>query len=240
MPGPILTSRTCSSTALVNSSLQVWNSRGHQLRCSHYVPLNVESQAVPCVIYCHGNSGSRLDADDAIRLLLPEAISVFALDFSGSGLSDGEDISLGWYERHDLASVVKYLRETEHVTEVGLWGRSMGAATCFLYAHMDMSIKGMVLDSSFSSLTELMLDMANSDHAGVKIPKMLTSTVLGILRKAVQQRAHFDIDKMSLTQTTLSCRIPALFAHAKQDTFIPINHCHKLFERYRGAKNLVT
>ncbi len=45
---------------------------------------------VPCVIYCHGNCGSRVDASDCLDLLLPQNISVFAFDFSGSGLSDGE------------------------------------------------------------------------------------------------------------------------------------------------------
>ncbi len=47
------------------------------------------SHRFPCVIYCHGNCGSRVDASDCLDLLLPQSISVFAFDFSGSGLSDG-------------------------------------------------------------------------------------------------------------------------------------------------------
>jgi alpha/beta superfamily hydrolase len=51
-----------------------------------------------------------VDASDCLDLLLPQSISVFAFDFSGSGLSDGETISLGFYEQDDLMAVIEYLR----------------------------------------------------------------------------------------------------------------------------------
>ena len=37
---------------------------------------------LPCVVYCHSNSGSRRDAEEAVLLLVPLGISVFAVDFS--------------------------------------------------------------------------------------------------------------------------------------------------------------
>ena len=37
-------------------------------------------------------------ANEAVVILLPSNITVFTLDFSGSGLSDGEHVSLGWHE----------------------------------------------------------------------------------------------------------------------------------------------
>jgi len=43
-------------------------------------------------------SGCRADANEAAVILLPSNITVFALDFSGSGLSDGDYVSLGWHE----------------------------------------------------------------------------------------------------------------------------------------------
>jgi alpha/beta superfamily hydrolase len=44
--------------------------------------------------------------------LLPENISVFAFDFSGAGLSDGDYLSLGYYEKADVSTVVDYLKVT--------------------------------------------------------------------------------------------------------------------------------
>jgi hypothetical protein len=51
------------------------------------------------------NSGSRCDATEAIRLLLPARITVFAVDLSGSGLSEGEYVTLGAREVLDVAGL---------------------------------------------------------------------------------------------------------------------------------------
>ena len=69
-----------------------------------------------------------------VSMLLPANVTVVALDFAGSGLSEGEYISLGWYERDDVKVVTDYLRESGRTSTIGLWGRSMGAATALLHA----------------------------------------------------------------------------------------------------------
>jgi hypothetical protein len=44
------------------------------------------------------SSGCRADASEAAIILLPSNITVFTLDFSGSGLSEGQHVTLGWNE----------------------------------------------------------------------------------------------------------------------------------------------
>ncbi|GJN38801.1 hypothetical protein PR202_gb27876 [Eleusine coracana subsp. coracana] len=84
------------------------NERSQTLKCSHYIPAVIpENTALPCVIYCHGNSGCRADANEAAVILLPSNITLFTLDFAGSGLSDGEYVSLGW---HEVKMAVQYMR----------------------------------------------------------------------------------------------------------------------------------
>lgn len=64
--------------------LQV-NKAGLKLECSHYRPSGASAeQALPIVIYCHCNSGSRRDAEEAFYVLLPHNITVFCLDFAVS------------------------------------------------------------------------------------------------------------------------------------------------------------
>ena len=70
------------------------------------------TQALPSVVFLHGNSGCRVDAYDAVRVLLPLNITVFCLDLSGSGLSEGQYITLGVRESEDLRSVIAHLRTT--------------------------------------------------------------------------------------------------------------------------------
>jgi len=47
---------------------------------------------------CLYDSGCRADASEAAIILLPSNITVFTLDFSGSGISGGEHVTLGWNE----------------------------------------------------------------------------------------------------------------------------------------------
>nr|XP_029153761.1 uncharacterized protein LOC112797133 [Arachis hypogaea]XP_029153762.1 uncharacterized protein LOC112797133 [Arachis hypogaea] len=101
--------------------VEIKNSRGDVLQYSHYMPIvSPRGKPLPCVIYCHGNSGCRADAGEAAIILLPSNITVFALDFSGSGISRGDHVTLGWNEKDDLRAVVNYLRADENVSLIGL------------------------------------------------------------------------------------------------------------------------
>jgi alpha-beta hydrolase superfamily lysophospholipase len=101
-----------------------------------------------------------MEALELVPIFLPENITVFCLDWAGCGLSEGKYISLGWWEREDLAIIVDHLREKRRVSTIGLWGRSMGASTALLYSQRDPSIAGMVLDSPFSNLNRIVDELA--------------------------------------------------------------------------------
>lgn len=135
------------------------NDQGIPLECSFFQQVNRPSSRLPCVVYLHGNSSSRLEALSSMDVLLSQGIQVFAFDFSGCGLSGGQYISLGWYEREDLQTVITYLRNSGQVSTIGLWGRSMGAITAMMHADRDPSIAGLVLDSGFASLRLLAEDL---------------------------------------------------------------------------------
>ena len=75
------------------------NKRGQALQCSHYTPLvnRGKDGKLPCVVYCHCNSGSKRDGDEAvIHIAAPLGISVFAFDFSVSspGATGGDGLAL--------------------------------------------------------------------------------------------------------------------------------------------------
>jgi pimeloyl-ACP methyl ester carboxylesterase len=216
-------------------------SRGLTLQCSHFEPVAVErpKEKMPCVIYLHGNSSSRCEALSVLPALLPHGITVFALDLGGSGQSDGEYVSLGFFEREDLAVVVDHLRESGTVDTIGIWGRSMGAVTALLHGDRDPSIAGMVLDSPFSELTVLAEELAQH-FLSVPLPKWLLGMVLSLLRSSVQQRAGFDLHELVPRQHVGKSFIPVLFAVAEKDTFIRPHHGRLLHDLYAGDKNIIT
>ncbi|XP_019463025.1 PREDICTED: uncharacterized protein LOC109361954 isoform X3 [Lupinus angustifolius] len=218
--------------------IEIKNNRGDVLQCSHYMPIvSPEGKPLPCVIYCHGNSGCRADASEAAIILLPSNITVFTLDFSGSGISGGEHVTLGWNEKDDLRAVVNYLRDDGNVSLIGLWGRSMGAVTSLMYGAEDPSIAGMVLDSPFSDLVDLMMELV--DTYKVRLPKFTVKFAIQYMRRAIQKKAKFDISSLNTIKVAKSCFVPALLGHAIDDDFINPHHSDRIFEAYMGDKNII-
>ena len=86
-----------------------------------------------CVIYLHANASCRAEALMIMADVLACGATLYAFDFAGCGHSEGDFITLGWFEQDDVAAVIRHLRDQQLVTAVALWGRSMGASSaCFL------------------------------------------------------------------------------------------------------------
>eukprot|EP00041_Stephanoeca_diplocostata_P021378 m.496998 g.496998 ORF g.496998 m.496998 type:complete len:481 (-) comp21811_c0_seq3:596-2038(-) len=228
-------------TRFQREDVTVQNARGHTLQCSWwtFVPADAPAKSLPCVIYLHGNASCRLGAMPLLRHLLPQAITVFAIDLSGSGLSEGEYVSLGYFERDDVAAAIAYLRASGRVSTIGLWGHSMGATTALLYGDKDPSIACMVLDSPFTDLYQLAWELVEIQRAnGMRVPGFAVSIVMASIRRSVRKRAGFDMRNVNPIANCSKCFIPALFAHGEQDEFIQPHHSQKLHDAYAGEKTL--
>ncbi|KAK7263743.1 hypothetical protein RJT34_31339 [Clitoria ternatea] len=229
---------TLAGRTYQRQDLELKNARGYTLKCSHYLPSPFpQDTSLPCVIYCHGNSGCRADANEAAVILLPSNITVFTLDFSGSGLSDGDYVSLGWHEKDDLKMVVSHLRSSKQISRIGLWGRSMGAVTSLLYGAEDPSIAGMVLDSAFSNLYNLMMELV--DVYKIRLPKFTVKMAVQYMRRVIEKKAKFDIMNLNCLLAAPKTFIPVLFGHASDDKFIQPHHSDLISESYAGDKNVI-
>lgn len=182
----------------------------------------------PCVVYLHGNAGGRLDGQEALPVLAA-GFTLFTYDASGSGQSDGDYCTLGYYERQDLAAVVEYLHGSRSVTAISLWGRSMGAVTAIMYASRDPSIKCIVCDSPFSRLRDLVHDLVQSRW----VPTALVSFVVGQVKCSIASRAALDIDDLdTLKYAALCTATPAFIFHGEDDDFVQPKHSLAVCEAY--------
>ncbi|GJN31524.1 hypothetical protein PR202_gb19933 [Eleusine coracana subsp. coracana] len=139
--------------------------------------------------------------------------------------------------KEDLKAVVNHLRADGNVSLIGLWGRSMGAVTSLMYGAEDPSIAGMVLDSPFSNLVDLMMELV--DTYKYPLPKFTVKFAIQHMRKIVKKKANFDIMDLDTIQVAKRCFVPALFGHATEDDFILPHHSDKICESYAGDKNII-
>jgi pimeloyl-ACP methyl ester carboxylesterase len=214
--------------------------RGYNLECSHWEPVERATDRIPVVIYMHGNSSARIEVLPQLSYLLSLGLAVFAFDFAGSGKSDGDYVSLGFYEREDLSCVVAHLRATNVVSTIALWGRSMGAATALMFGDRDPSIACMILDSSFCDLTQLCEEMCEKGREqGIVVPGFVVSVALKMIQMSVKKQAGFNIKQISPLSHSDKCFIPALFVAGEHDDFIKKHHSEALHAKYAGDKNII-
>jgi len=229
------------------TDIRLKTKRGLHLHCSHFVPYNGgkmaddsptkgEWQKTPVVVYLHGNSSSRLEAASLVAKLLERNISLFCFDWAGCGLSEGEYISLGWHERDDLATVIQHLRESQFNGPIGLWGRSMGAVSALMHADRDPNLAAICVDSPFSSLRQLMEELAWNV---VPVPAWVVNGILAVIRTQVKALADFDIEDLVPLNHGPKSVVPALFLHGLQDTLVMPSHTEKLYNNYAGYKEIM-
>ena len=87
---------------------------GHIMKCSYFDSIFSNVPSKSCVIYLHGNSSSRLESYQILDSILPLNLSLLAFDFPGCGLSEGDWVSLGFYENGTASErtadlILKYL-----------------------------------------------------------------------------------------------------------------------------------
>ncbi|EAR98011.1 alpha/beta fold hydrolase (macronuclear) [Tetrahymena thermophila SB210] len=225
--------RILHSIAVIRKDVQVLNDRGEQLECTYFLPDNmIKEKKLPIVIYLHGNSGSRVEAVSTLQHLIP-TFGLFCFDFSGSGKSQGKYVTMGVNECRDLESIVQYVQNNLTQSEIIIWGRSMGAVTGILYAQKNQSkIQGLVLDSPFSDLKKVMLEIASSK---TKIPSLIVDGVISLMKSQIQEALNgVDIFNTQIEEKIKNLQIPILFAYGTNDNIILPYHSQVLYKACRS------
>jgi alpha-beta hydrolase superfamily lysophospholipase len=112
------------------------------------VPAGRETRTA--IIVLHGFGGHRLPELAAFVPWLAERHHVLQFDFRGHGRSDPGLVTLGAFERRDVAAAVRFL-ESRGLGPIGLFGISMGAATAIVSAP-ELPVAAVVADAPFAEL----------------------------------------------------------------------------------------
>ena len=217
----------------VRKDFELLNFQGYLIKVSMIEPdIRERPQAImPCVIYLHANASSRIEGLHVRRYLLKRNINLCVFDFQGSGMSEGDYISLGYHEKHQVKNIVDFVEKYPGVGKIGLWGRSMGAATALIYTSMDKRIKAVVVDSPFSDFRQLAKEMVRNQ---IKIPVFLVEGALSIIGKSVKNRNGMDINEIKAIDCVQKCDVPIIFIHARDDELVPYHHSEDLLKNYKG------
>jgi len=83
-----------------------------------YVPGDVDNKKA--ILLVHGYGGNRVVVLKYVPFLHEAGYNVLLFDLRAHGISDGYHCSMGYYEKEDIHTAVKYLREVKDMEKIGV------------------------------------------------------------------------------------------------------------------------
>ena len=188
------------------------------------------------VILVHGSGGNR--AHNAVNMLgltrdlVRRGIGVLTFDLRAHGHSQGSRISVGYEERTDLQGAIDFLESVGISRDrIGVLGFSLGAVITLMTASEERGLAGLVLDSPFASLKE-MVQQETSRRSGMSRAFLPGMVLMGRLLYGV------DLSSVRPLEAVRSVECPLLFIHGAEDTMVNPSHSARLFDAAEGDKDL--
>ncbi len=158
--------------------------------------------------------------------------NLLLFDFRGLGESEDTFSTVGVRERKDLIAALDFLEEEHGITEVGVWGFSLGGAVALMTAPDDKRIKAVVSDSAYASLPDMSYELYKIPYLKYPLGKLTALYVRLIwkvnIKEAVPEERVIDIE------------VPLFLIHSKDDEVIPFSHGERLMEKVKGKENVTT
>ncbi len=101
---------TENGLSALRTDYKLKNSRQMTLVVSVYLLEGQQNVKKPVVIGLHCNGGCRVEQIPKVDVLLERGFNFVSFDFTGSGMSEGKTVSLGWYESQDVQVVTRFSR----------------------------------------------------------------------------------------------------------------------------------
>jgi len=188
----------------------------------------IENESLNTIIMIHGVDSNKSDGYmlDLIKDIYDMGYSVFAFDLRAHGDSEGKDLGLAYVERKDLNAAIKHLKNIHNVEQVVLYGISYGGTIAVSNSDLDQSIEGIVVDSAFYDLPEL---LASEVSSRTFIPEFLAKLLkFGIIRSIDIFYGISTNNIISGIHSVTNFDSPIMIIHCLADERIPISHSDRI------------
>lgn len=159
-------------------------------------------------------------------------------DLHGHGLSDGDDIQMGWKDRLDVKRWTEMAAETFADSlgkaTVVVHGVSMGAATtmCLSGEELPEYVRCFIEDCGYTSAWDEFAMQLKEQFSLPAFPLMYSTS---LLCKIVH---GWSFGEASPVNQVARCQRPMLFIHGDRDTFVPFSMMRQLYDAKPGRKEM--
>ena len=181
------------------------------------------------VIALHGHRGARHHCVGIGAALRRRGANVLLFDHRGRSSSEGDLMSLGYYEVLDALTAIGYSLSRAPEVPLGLIGYSMGAAVAVMAAARDERVRAIVADSPFASERDLVRFLLRKQIGPLHAP--VVALTEGLL--------PYDPGKVEPLQEVAKIAPRAsLFVHGLLDKTCDPNDSLRLYEAAGEPKEL--
>ena len=216
-PPKIISSITPRTLNLQYETVSFKTADGLTLRGWH---LRSSKNTGKTLILLHGYPADKGDILPALAFLQND-FNLLLFDFRYLGESEGSYSTAGAKEVEDLLAAIRFLK-TRAITEVGVWGFSMGGAVALMAIERAPEIKAVVAESSYASLSEMALQLFKIP--GINYP---IAYLIGFWAKLF---LGIDLRNVSPAERIRNSAIPILITHSSADAVIPYSQAKSLQE----------
>jgi alpha-beta hydrolase superfamily lysophospholipase len=175
----------------------------------------------------HGGEYHRADPNigslGIAEALVAHGYDVLMFDLRGHGQSDDGRMSGGYFEKRDVEGAVSYVKGRGIAPQrIVLLGFSLGAAASLLAAADDAELPGVVADSCWADLMDLIRSQISRRR---RMPNILTPFIPRVAK------AVYGVDIDEIRPLDAVCRIaprPMLFIHGELDRTVPVESSLRL------------
>ena len=183
------------------------------------------------VIISHGYTDNRMGSLKYARIYLDLGFNCIIYDLRGHGENEPIFTSYGILEGRDIALLVEDTRERyPQISQLGLHGESLGAASTISSLAYGPEVDFVVADCGFESIERVLRD----GYKAAGVPGILFDLAdLGArMRFGCSLKDARPIDALDGNQ------LPILFIHGAADPFIVPANSQDMFDRTQGAREI--
>ena len=199
-----------------------------------YFPYENSKKVVICF---HGYTSEGMNDYSTLALFYRKhGYNLLIVDERAHGKSEGKYIGFGCLDRHDaLLWIEKMIETLGKDCKILLHGDSMGGSTVLMTTGLELpsQVKAAVSDCAFTSAWDVFSSVLKNMYHLPAFP------LLNISNQIVKKNAGYELNECNAKNEVAKAKIPILFMHGDEDSFVPCSMAHELYNACKTQKKLV-
>lgn len=204
-------------------SLFLENDDGKKLHALEITNKNISHSYA---VICHQYGESAASMGEYAKHFYELGFNILLPDLRGHGKNEYSTITMGWEDRLDILKWIDNIIEKDSKARIVLFGVSLGGSAVAMTAGEELpeNVRAVIADSCYADFETVMKGYIKDEK---KLPSF---PILNIASKFSEIKNGWSFDDISTLNQSAKIRIPVLYIHGEEDTFVHIGQSNDIYE----------